>query len=132
MPSKVRGKRRLRSGLPRVFSDHRSPAAVAFRREYRAVEARFPGLPATAALWVREAALLACQLAALARDGQLARERGLVQKPGTLARQAARLRAQLLQVEGHLTTLRPPPPPPPTVEERIAAARRLSQPGGGR
>ena len=109
MSAKVGGKKRLRGGIPRVYRDHRSPVAKAFRREYQAIERRFPGLPLTASTWIREAALLAMELTTLAQETDIARSRGQVRKPAHLASRAARARSQLMAIEDRLAAMVPAP-----------------------
>ncbi len=111
MRKKTSGQKRLRAGIPRVFHDHRSPRARAFRREYLAITRRFPGLPSTASVWIREAALLAVELATLAQDADIARARGQVRKPQHLASRAARARHQLMAIEDRLAAMVPAPKP---------------------
>ena len=111
MAAKTTGKTPLMSGLPRVYRLHNTPEGRAYLRAGRAVRQRFPGLPASADLWVREAALLAAQLEQAAQDEADARARGLRAKPAWLARHAASLRHQLLLVEEKLAAMVEPPKP---------------------
>ena len=112
------GKRGLRGRIPRAFADHRTAKGHAYRREYAAIVARFPGLPPAAERWVKEAALAAVELD-LAAEAQ---EHATPRTAASLGHLRARLRQQLLDLEERLAAL-VPKPAAPTLEELIARAQ---------
>src|SRR5262245_17611507 len=104
---------RLRGSIPRAFANHRSFKAYRYRREVLAIRARFPGLPASAERWLKEAALCALELD-LAAEVQ---ERATPRTAASLGRLRATLRQQLLDLEDKLALLAEPQrQPAPSVD----------------
>lgn len=108
--------RALRGGIPRAFENHRSADGYAYGRYARAKVARLGPLPADAAPWLKEAALLTIRLDRLHTEeqevraalrngaGRRAREQARATQ-ARLERRAARLRASLDAAERRLEAL---------------------------
>ena len=114
--------RRLRGGIPRAFTSHKTPEGAAYRRYVRAkVEQLFGAgqdAPISCEVTLREAGRLTVELQASGRELEDARAHKRRRDVARLRRQMIPMRTQLLALERRLEELAAPRP-----ADKMAALR---------